>query len=182
MAVSRVFLAFCGQYLKSNFRLYIEEGNYVQLPDHQTLLNSSQGELVANVIGLIDLNLILQGVVLGTDIVLLAVEMQRRSALWILIQLDVEIFSVLIEFSIAYRFEIPETEDRGVIAASRREVNKALSKSRLQGCQNSEDLVQLHCEMMRDVQWSTRSLEPLSLWVFGEFICISAKVPLRRRP
>ena len=36
-----------------------KEGINVQLPDHQTLLNGSQGKLVANVIGLVGLNLIL---------------------------------------------------------------------------------------------------------------------------
>ena len=86
--------------------------------------------------------------VLGPDVVLLAVEVQRRSALWVLIQLDVEVIGVILGFSTAHRFEVADAQDRGVIAASRREVNQALGKSRLQGCQDGEELVQLHCEMV----------------------------------
>lgn len=85
-----------------------EKKGGVQLEDHQTLLNHPQREPVADVIGLPFFDLVGQGVVLGANVVLLAVVVQGRDAVGVAGQLDVEVVGVRGDLLVARFFEVED--------------------------------------------------------------------------
>lgn len=81
------------------------------MPNHQTLLNLGETELVSDVIRLPSLRLLGQRMIFCSDVTGFAVEMQCWNSFRVFSELYVEIVGIVIGFGAPCGFEIADTED-----------------------------------------------------------------------